>query len=84
MDRAPFIQHSLIRGGHTQTIAGTYLWRAGPYVAKQHAVELSDGDQIILRDDCPDDWQGSGTIAILIHGLAGCHGSGYMQRLRTS
>ena len=81
MDRAPFIQHSLIRGGHTQTIAGTYLCRAGPYVAKQHAVELSDGDQIILHDDCPDDWLDSGTIAILVHGLAGCHGSGYMRRI---
>lgn len=81
MDRATFTQHKLIRGGHAQTIAGTYLWRAGPYLAKRHSVELGDGDQIVLHDDCPDDWQDSGTIAILVHGLAGCHGSGYMRRI---
>ncbi len=68
--------------GHAQTLAGVYL-PAGryPYRARQHRVALADGDQLVLHDDRPDAWQAGDRAALLIHGLAGCHTSGYMQRI---
>ncbi len=36
---------------------------------------------MILHDDCPDEWQPRDRVALMIHGLAGCHESGYMQRI---
>ena len=77
-----FRPHLLLKGGHAQTLAGVYL--PGPryiYRARQHRVQLADGDQLILHDDCPDGWQPGRRAALLIHGLAGCHESGYMQRI---
>ncbi|MCA9213365.1 MAG: alpha/beta fold hydrolase [Planctomycetales bacterium] len=76
-----FTPHPLILGGHAQTIGGTYLWSAPPYKAVTHIVELQDGDKIVLHDDCPKNWTGLGKVAVLVHGLAGCHGSGYMRRI---
>ncbi|OYV87501.1 MAG: hypothetical protein B7Z73_10010 [Planctomycetia bacterium 21-64-5] len=49
-----------------------------------HAVttaRLHDGDQIVLHDDCPEGWQPGDRVALLIHGLAGCHQSIYMLRI---
>jgi predicted alpha/beta-fold hydrolase len=78
----PFRPHPLLRGGHAQTLAGVYLpWPALEYQAQQHRVALADGDQLVLHDDCPPDWQPGDRSALLIHGLAGCHTSGYMQRI---
>ncbi len=78
----PFQPHPLVRGGHVQTLAGVYLpWPALAYRAEKHCVTLSDGDQIVLHEDCPAEWQPSDRSALLIHGLAGCHTSGYMQRI---
>lgn len=65
-----------------QTLAGAYL--PGPrfaYRARQHIVELSDGDRIVLHDDRPAAWQPGDRAALLIHGLGGCHLSAYMQRI---
>ena len=65
-----------------QTLAGVYLpWPAVSYRAQKHYVTLSDGDQVVLHDDCPAEWQPGDRSALLIHGLAGCHTSGYMQRI---
>lgn len=69
-------------GGHMQTLAG-YFFRGGvyPYRACRRLVDLDDGDQIVLHDDCPDSWQTGDGAALLIHGLAGCHTSAYMERI---
>jgi predicted alpha/beta-fold hydrolase len=78
----PFRPHPLLLGGHVQTVAGVFL--PGPshrYRARRHCVALSDGDQIVLHDDCPPDWRAGDRVALLIHGLAGCHESRYMQRI---
>ncbi len=78
----PFQPHPLLSGPHAQTLAGVYLpGHRFRYQATQHRVQLDDGDQIILHDDCPSAWQASDRSALLIHGLAGCHESGYMQRI---
>lgn len=77
-----FRPHPLFRNGHVQTIAAAYLPAPrSPYKARQHQVELPDGDRLVLHDDCPDTWQAGERVALLIHGLSGCHRSGYMVRL---
>lgn len=76
-----FVPHPLLRGGHRQTLAGAYLWRRPSYRARQHRVVLPDGDQLVLHDDCPEDWRAGERVAVLVHGLAGSHGSGYMARI---
>ncbi len=80
-----FVPHRWLRGPHGQTIAGAYLWRRRAYRAKQrgtirHLVSLVDGDQVVLHDDRPADENVRRTV-LLLHGLAGCHGSGYMIRV---
>jgi len=78
----PFRPHPLLRGGHAQTLAGVY-WPAplAPYSARQHRLLLADGDRIVLHDDCPASWVQGDRTALLIHGLAGSHASGYMCRI---
>lgn len=81
-DHCPFRPHPLLRGGHAQTLAGVYL--PSPrlvYRARQHVVTLPDGDRIVLHDDCPSGWQAGDRVALLIHGLSGCHQSRYMSRI---
>jgi predicted alpha/beta-fold hydrolase len=78
----PFRPHFLLRGGHAQTLAGAYLpYAQRRYAARQHLVRLDDDDQLVLHDDCPADWQPGDRATLMLHGLAGCHESGYMQRI---
>jgi predicted alpha/beta-fold hydrolase len=77
-----FRPHPLMRSGHFQTIAAAYL--PGPqfvYKAQQRLVTLADGDRLVLHDDCPAEWQPGDRVALLIHGLSGCHSSPYMVRV---
>lgn len=77
-----FRPHPLFRNGHLQTIAAAYLpGPRSPYKARQHLVELPDGDRVVLHDDCPAAWQAGDRVALIIHGLSGCHHSAYMIRL---
>jgi hypothetical protein len=81
LDFPTFRPHPLIRGGHLQTILGCYLpWRPAPYQAAQCLVPLADGDKLVLHDDCPAAWHKGDPAVLMIHGLGGCHLSGYMQR----
>ena len=82
-DRFPEFQpHPLVRGGHAQTLMAYVLpGRRFPYRARKRRVDLDDGDAIILHDDQPSDWCPGDRAALLLHGLAGCHGSGYMIRI---
>jgi len=78
----PFRPHPLFRNPHAQTLAGTYL--PGPryaYRAVRRRVDLPDGDAIVLHDDVPPLWNTGDRIALLLHGLAGCHESAYMVRI---
>jgi predicted alpha/beta-fold hydrolase len=78
----PFRPHPLVRGGHAQTLVGAYLPnRELPDRARRHQVRLDDDDVLVMHDDCPVGWQASDRTALLIHGLAGCHESGYMRRI---
>ena len=77
-----FRPHRFLPGGHAQTLAGIFLpGTCQPEKAKQHLVELPDGDRLVLHDDAPACWRPGQRTALLIHGLAGCHGSPYMRRI---
>lgn len=82
INKLNFHPHILFRGGHLQTMAGFY-WPSRGATSKADVilVKVSDGDMIALHDDCPPSWTAGGKVALLIHGLAGCHGSGYMFRI---
>ena len=77
-----FQSHPLLKGGHRQTLVG-FLFRGAGYSAgrEQHSIDLPDGDRLILHDDEPEVWMPGGPTALLLHGLAGCHGSAYMVRV---
>lgn len=76
----PFVPHPWVRGGHAQTLVGAYFWRSVPHRAVAHRIELPDGDQLVAHDDQPPNWSRGDRVVLLLHGLAGCHGSGYMMR----
>jgi len=76
-----FKPHPLLRNGHAQTLAGAYL-PGGRHIerAVQIQVPLADGDAVVLHDDRPAHWHAGDRVALLLHGLAGCHQSSYMLR----
>lgn len=67
---------------HVQTVlANAWAWSLGAPAATVRTMALPDGDALALHESIPPAWQTGGKIAVLIHGLAGCHRSGYMLRL---
>lgn len=77
-----FVPHWLLRNGHFQTLAAAYLESTLPADrAGRHLVTVSDGDRIVLHDDCPECWNPGDQAALLIHGLGGNHSSPYMRRV---
>lgn len=77
----PFRPHPLLCNGHLQTVIAAYLPVKQEYSAVRHEVVLSDGDRLVLHDDCPSPWQSGDRIALLVHGLGGSHESSYMVRI---
>ncbi|MGY8768952.1 MAG: YheT family hydrolase [Pirellulales bacterium] len=77
-----FRPHPLMKNPHVQTLLGAF-WqgRWSDYQADQHQVQLPDGDALVLHDDCPETWTRGDRVAILVHGLGGCHQSNYMVRI---
>lgn len=77
----PFIPHPLLRGPHLQTIFGTLVGAPRiAYSATQHIIDLEDGDQVVLHDDCPASWRPGCRVALLLHGVSGSHASPYLVR----
>lgn len=77
-----FRPHPWLRGGHAQTLAGSFLsYPYRPYAAVQRLVSLGDGDRLVLHDDCPTDWRPGERVSLLVHGLGGSHASPYVRRL---
>ena len=69
-------------GGHRQTLSTFFIkGKRKPYQAIEHVFDLDDGDRTILHDDCPAGWTATGPVALMLHGLAGSHGSDYMVRI---
>ena len=77
----PFRPDPWISNCHLQTILP--LFKTGKqleYSATKHVVQLRDGDRLVIHDDQPKDWITGDRIAILLHGLVGCHSSPYVVR----
>lgn len=67
---------------HVQTVLGAWLKGPDPtFCSRARRVLLTDGDQLVVHDSRPGKWRAGAPIALLVHGLAGTHRSGYMQRL---
>ena len=82
VDYPPFRPSPLLHNAHWQTV-GAFLAPGvmAEYRAVKRTVELSDGDRLVVHDDQPGRWITGDRIAILFHGLCGCHFSPYMRRL---
>ncbi|MCA9175315.1 MAG: alpha/beta fold hydrolase [Planctomycetales bacterium] len=79
----PFVPNRWLRGGHRQTLAAAFGPRApAPYSATPFDLRLDDGDTLVVHDDTPAGWTERRGLAMLWHGLGGCHLSSYMTRLQ--
>ena len=78
----PFVPAFGLCGGHRQTLLSAFVTASSVFQGtRQHRVAVSDGDFVVLHDDRPDDWVCGHHAVLLLHGLSGCHGSGYMMRI---
>jgi len=72
----------LLGNPHVQTVLGSLL--AAPTRGLSSTimtVELADGDQVAAHDSVPAAWRQGDSVAVLVHGLGGCHRSSYMRRV---
>ncbi len=76
-----FRPRAWLRSGHAQTIRAAFDAPRIAYRAQPHLLATTDGDELVLHDDCPPDWTAGSELALLIHGLGGCHGSPYLVRI---
>lgn len=70
-----------MQNGHLQTVYAA-LWARRPSIVGTvlRHLRFDDGDCTVLHDNIPAGWQKGDHVALLMHGLAGCHSSGYMVR----
>jgi uncharacterized protein len=70
-----------LRNRHVQTLVG-HFWSGPPFrhPARKHLVPVSEGDQLVIHDATPENWQPGDPIAVLVHGLGGSHDSGHPRR----
>src|SRR5579864_9399490 len=83
--RKPFRPLPLLGNPHIQTVLAH--WWPGPasrLLATLRHVPLPDGDRLAVHDSIPKSWQPQDGMVLLVHGLGGCHQSGYMMRLGES
>ncbi len=77
----PFRPESWLSNCHVQTILPFFKrGKQNTYAATKHVVNLRDGDRLVVHDDQPENWITGDRIAILLHGLVGCHSSPYVVR----
>ena len=67
-----------LRNGHVQTILPVILPRRLPVVFERERLELEDGDFLDLHWSCAHQ-ESPGPLAILLHGLEGSAGNGYIR-----
>lgn len=80
-DFPEFVPSRLLPGGHAQTILGSFLPGPGePNGSILRFVDTTLGDQLALKQNQPASCAAVTHQVILLHGLAGCHRSGYMTR----
>jgi uncharacterized protein len=77
----PFEPAAGLSNGHVQTLFGVFR-PARPVITGtvQRKLCFPDGDFSVLHDDRPEEWSRGDHVVLLMHGMAGCHQSGYMAR----
>jgi predicted alpha/beta-fold hydrolase len=79
---ADFTPMRFIKDPHAQTILGVLLNYWQPSLPSRcRSVRLVDGDRLLMYDSLPRCWDAGDPVALLVHGLSGCHRSGYLARL---
>jgi predicted alpha/beta-fold hydrolase len=72
----------LLGNPHVQTMLGAFLpGRTCPAPQQKHIVTLPDGDAVVLHENIPAGWRSGDPMALLVHGLTGCHASTHIRRL---
>jgi predicted alpha/beta-fold hydrolase len=80
--RTPFSPLLGLANPHLQTVVGNLLpGRPPPLQSTVRPVQLPDGDTLLVYDSVPRTWSPGDWVALLVHGLGGCHQSGTMRRL---
>jgi predicted alpha/beta-fold hydrolase len=82
MGLTPFTPYPFLGNPHLQTLLGAF-WpgRGCPSPQRRHVVRLPDGDALLLHENTPPRWRPRAPIALLVHGLTGCHRSSHIRRL---
>ncbi|GAC1334756.1 MAG: alpha/beta fold hydrolase [Isosphaeraceae bacterium] len=71
-----------MRGGHAQTIGGRYLpARPVRLESVEHFIEIGDEESLSVFESTPVGWRVERPAALLLHGLAGCARSPYVERI---
>ncbi len=66
---------------HVQTVLGVLLpGKKCPLPQRRHIVRLADGDALMLHENLPRAWKPGEPVALLLHGLTGCHASPHIRR----
>ena len=77
----PFRPPFLLRNGHIQTVFGQFTTTESMEHGTPHRVLTSDGDTVVVHENRPaTGYASDGQAVLLVHGLSGCHESGYIQR----
>jgi predicted alpha/beta-fold hydrolase len=72
----------LLGNPHVQTLMGHFFrGLLQPPPARSYILRLPDGDALVLHDTIPPGWRPGEAVAVLIHGLTGCHASPAIVRL---
>jgi predicted alpha/beta-fold hydrolase len=83
LDRTkPFRSLPFLGNPHLQTVvANLFGWTRERVPSTLHLVPLPDGDLVALHETTPPKWTPGQPCVLLVHGLGGCHQSGYMRRM---
>lgn len=72
----------LLGNAHVQTLLGALLpGRVCPDPLRRHVLPLGDGDSLLLYENVPRSWRPGQPVALLVHGLTGCHRSNHVRRM---
>lgn len=72
----------LLGNPHVQTVLATLLSESEAGLpSRPRLVPLPDGDHLLIFDSVPPRWKPGAPLVLMVHGLSGCHRSGYLIRL---
>jgi predicted alpha/beta-fold hydrolase len=70
-----------LSSNHLQTILSVFFPPGLAPPSNRCFIDLGDGDKLSCHVSIPNDWTKSDRTVVLVHGMGGCHNSGYMIRM---